>query len=84
MTAESLSSAPRGTSGPPVVLALRAADAAAAVGLSLRGFRRGVSAGRIPAGVKVGARRVWPVENLQRWLEAGAPAADEGARGAEP
>lgn len=61
--------------GPPR-LALGCRDAAKAVGLSERSFRRGISAGRVPQGLKVGGRRLWPLEGpngLKAWLAAGCP-----------
>lgn len=54
-------------------LALGLAEAAAVLGISEHSFERGLAGGRIPAGVKIGGRRVWPVTMLERWLEAGAP-----------
>ena len=54
-------------------LALNAAETAAAIGLSERSFRRGLAAGRIPKGVRIGGRCVWPVSMLEAWLAAGAP-----------
>jgi predicted DNA-binding transcriptional regulator AlpA len=63
-------------------LALNAAEAAAAIGLSERGFRRGLAAGRIPRGVKIGGRSVWPISVLDAWLAAGAPPDSDWEAGA--
>ena len=62
-----------------VRLALNAVEAAAAIGLSERSFRRGLAAGRIPKGVKIGGRCVWPISALEGWLAAGAPPDWEGS-----
>jgi predicted DNA-binding transcriptional regulator AlpA len=63
-------------------LALNAAEAAVAIGLSERSFRRGLAAGRIPRGVKIGGRSVWPISVLEAWLAAGAPPNTEWKTGA--
>jgi predicted DNA-binding transcriptional regulator AlpA len=31
------------------------------------------AAGKLPAAVKLGARKVWILEDVRRWLAAGAP-----------
>jgi len=66
---------------PPLLrLALGCREAAAAIGLSERSFRRGVSAGRVPQGLKIGGRRVWPLDGpngLKAWLAAGCPPAGD-------
>ncbi len=31
------------------------------------------SSGRIPNGVCLGRRKVWPIEEIREWLRAGAP-----------
>jgi len=61
---------------PCLRLALGCREAAKAIGLSERSFRRGISAGRIPQGIKIGGRRVWPLEGpngVKSWLAAGCP-----------
>ena len=63
-------------------LALNAAEAAVAIGLSERSFRRGLAAGRIPRGVKIGGRSVWQISVLEAWLAAGAPPQAEWEAGA--
>jgi len=72
---------PQGKTGPNAAenclrLALGCREAAKAIGLSERSFRRGISAGRVPQGLKVGGRRLWPLEGpngLKAWLAAGCP-----------
>ena len=54
-------------------LALGLAEAAAVLGISQHSFERGLADGRIPCGVRIGGRRLWPVRMLEDWLEAGAP-----------
>jgi len=74
-----------GSTGPKAVdvcprLALGCREAAKAIGLSERSFRRGISAGRVPQGLKVGGRRLWPLEGpngLKAWLAAGCPPAHD-------
>ena len=52
---------------------LRAADAAAFLGISRSEFYRLNDAGLIPAGVEVGGVRVWGRTELREWLRCGAP-----------
>jgi len=54
-------------------MALTAKEAAAALGLSLRTFRRGLATGRIPCGIRFGKRRLWPVDCLRAWTNCGMP-----------
>jgi len=49
-------------------LALGAADAARALGVSTRSFRRHVKAGALPSGIVLGGRRLWPIRTLEAWL----------------
>lgn len=60
----------------PDRLALRPREAAAALGISERLLATMTSTGAIPS-VKLGRRRVYPVELLQRWL---AERATKGGR----
>ena len=62
----------------PIRLALGARDAALALGVSERSFRRGLACGRIPPGFRLGKRRLWPVASLERLIE---DLAEKGARG---
>lgn len=54
-------------------LAVRAADAAALVGLSEASWWRMNSGAKIPAPVKLNGSTVWPVAELRAWIAAGAP-----------
>jgi predicted DNA-binding transcriptional regulator AlpA len=55
---------------------LRAADAAAFVGIGLRTFWRLLAAEQIPNPIRLGQSRFWRRSDLQRWIDAGCPAAD--------
>ena len=57
----------------PERLALDARQLGNALNLSLRAIRRADSAGRLPRPVRVGRSVRWPVEEIRRWLAAGAP-----------
>lgn len=58
------------TDRPPagVILALGAVDAARALGISTRSFRRHVKDGRLPAGFQIGSRRLWSIIVLQAFV----------------
>ena len=60
-------------------LAVRAPVAARLCGVSRSHWLRLVGTGRAPQGVWLGERRLWPVRELQAWLEAGAPSAERWA-----
>jgi predicted DNA-binding transcriptional regulator AlpA len=55
-------------------LALGAREVAASLGISERSFRRGLATGRIPPGVRLGGRVLWPADLLRAWANAGMPA----------
>jgi len=57
----------------PAPLAVSAREAARLVNVSARHWAGLVARGRAPAGVRLGRRRVWPLEELRGWLAAGAP-----------
>lgn len=59
---------------PSSVLAVDLGTAASLVGVSRAHFARQVSSGRAPRGLLIGRRRVFLVEELAAWLQAGAPA----------
>jgi predicted DNA-binding transcriptional regulator AlpA len=58
-------------------LTLDAAALARALGVGLRTVRAWDAAGRLPSPVALGARRLWPVEEIQAWLRHGAPCRQE-------
>ena len=60
----------------PTPLAVDTHGAAALLGVSESGWRVLVAAGRVPPGIRLGRRRLWPVQELRAWLAAGAPSAD--------
>ncbi|MGC8542094.1 MAG: helix-turn-helix transcriptional regulator [Phycisphaerae bacterium] len=60
-------------------LAVDAATAAKMLSVSLAHFYTLLSGGRIPAGFRLGRRRLWPVAELRDWLAAGAPSAERWA-----
>lgn len=56
------------------------ADAAALAELlssSVRSIRTWDAAGKLPAPIRIGGRVVWRLEEIRRWLDAGAPCRDE-------
>lgn len=61
-------SKPTGRSPAGVILALGAVDAAQALGISTRSFRRHVKDGRLPAGFQIGSRRLWSIVVLQSFV----------------
>lgn len=60
----------------PQPLAVGAADAARLAGISRSHWFRLVASGRAPAGLRLGSRRLWRVDEIDRWLAAGAPAGE--------
>ncbi|MGC8541351.1 MAG: helix-turn-helix transcriptional regulator [Phycisphaerae bacterium] len=63
----------------PLPLAVAAADAARLCGVSPAHWAAMLAGGRVPPGVRLGRRRLWPVAELRDWLAAGAPSADRWA-----
>lgn len=57
----------------PMHLLVRAKQAAAACGVSLRSWRSWDSSGRIPRPIRIGRSTFWRVEELQQWTTAGCP-----------
>ena len=57
----------------PPILQLGADDAAAALGMSRDMLDDLDGRGLLPAPIRLGRRKFWPVSELQGWLEAGAP-----------
>jgi predicted DNA-binding transcriptional regulator AlpA len=69
------------TGGDAARLALRAADAAALLGISRAQFFKLHSEGRMPLPVRLGPRAPrWLVSDLKEWLAAGAPSRDAWER----
>ncbi len=60
----------------PQPLAVNSFGAARLLGVSESHWRGLLAAGRCPAGNRLGRRRVWAVDELRRWLDAGCPCAD--------
>lgn len=54
-------------------LLVSAPVAARMCGISERTWRKRDAQGLVPLPVRVGSRRLWAVENLRRWVEAGCP-----------
>jgi len=69
----------------PEKLLLSARDSAAACSVSLSTWYVWLSAGRIPAPIRISGRVLWARGELLRWIEAGCPARCrwEQLRGAE-
>ena len=70
-------------------LAVSGPEAARLVGVSSRHWARLDARGLAPAGVRLGRRRVWTLEELRAWLAAGCPSRDSWdalreARGGRP
>lgn len=53
-----------------------AEQAAGLLSVSKRHFLSLDSGGKIPASLKLGARRVWSVQTLRAWVEQGCPHRD--------
>ena len=58
-------------------LAVDSYGAARLMGISESHWRILVSGGRCPPGVRLGRRRLWSVQELQDWIQAGAPSAEK-------
>ena len=58
---------------PSSQLLLRAREAAALAGVSLRTWRSWDAAGRVPAPVRIGRTTRWRRHELQQWVVAGCP-----------
>ncbi|MEK6676612.1 MAG: hypothetical protein AABZ47_13290 [Planctomycetota bacterium] len=54
-------------------LAVDAKALAALIGISVRTVRTHDAGGKLPRGIKIGGRKVWIVDEIKRWLVAGAP-----------
>lgn len=50
----------------------------AKVDMSKRGFLRACDAGLAPWGFKIGGRRLWNLDEIDRWISAGCPKCDRG------
>lgn len=56
---------------PPLLVG--AAEAARLVGLSRSSWCKHDSSGRVPRALRIGARKLWSVDELRDWIAAGAP-----------
>jgi len=54
-------------------LTVSAVEAAALIGVSKSTWYAWTDAGRTPAPLKVGGRTLWRFDELQAWIDAGAP-----------
>lgn len=54
-------------------LTYRVEQLAAALGISKVSIFRLISSGKLPRPAKLGRINVWPVQEIQSWLEAGSP-----------
>jgi len=68
---------PAAPTEPLAPLTVDAPGAAKLIGISQTHFWMQLSGGRIPAGFRLGRRRLWAVEDLKAWIAAGAPTADK-------
>lgn len=59
------------STAPPLLL--RSAEAAAALGISVRTLRTWDSGGRIPAPRRIGRATRWDAAELEAWCRAGCP-----------
>ncbi len=59
------------------LLLLKARQAAALCGKSLRTWRTWDSAGRIPQPVRIGRSTLWRADELRDWVAAGCPRREE-------
>ncbi len=66
----------RGRKLRPKLLAVDAPTAAMMLGISPAHFYTRLSAGQVPPGFHLGRRRLWSVQELREWIDAGAPYAD--------
>ena len=55
-------------------------SAAAMYAVSPRTFHRWADSGRIPAGLKIGGRRLWSIEQLEQHIRDGAKPVRKGVR----
>ena len=69
----------RGRKLRPKLLAVDAPTAAMMLGISPAHFYTRLSAGQVPPGFRLGRRRLWSVQELRKWIDAGAPCADRWA-----
>ena len=44
-------------------------EAARRIGISKRFYLSIVSSGKIPQGIQLGRRRLWPVKDLEQWVD---------------
>lgn len=75
MTETTAPAAPQTAEAQP--LAVDSHGAAALVGVSESHWRVMLAGGRIPAGFRLGRRRLWSVQELQAWILASAPSRDK-------
>lgn len=54
-------------------LLVKASEAAAMCGKSLRTWRTWDAAGKIPRAVNIGRSKLWRLSELQDWVQAGCP-----------
>jgi predicted DNA-binding transcriptional regulator AlpA len=71
--------------GHPVPLAVDAKRLSKRLSVGVRTIRSLDAAGKLPAAVRLGSRKVWVLDEIRAWLDAGAPdrktwAAIRGAR----
>jgi len=59
--------------GNPPPIALDARRLAAALGISPRHLETLLTSGRLPRPIRLGRRRVWPIDEVRSWLASGAP-----------
>ncbi len=62
---------------PPIMATFNRATLAVYIGRSLPALDRDIIAGRIPRGFKLGRSWRWLRSEIDGWLQAGAPPADE-------
>ena len=65
-------------------LLVDAKEAARLCSISRAGWFRLCSSGRTPRPIRLGARVLWLIDELRRWLEAGAPPRDRWEQIKEP
>ena len=63
----------RGRKLRPKLLAVDAPTAAMMLGISPAHFYTRLAAGQVPPGFHLGRRRLWSVQELRKWIDAGAP-----------
>lgn len=72
--------ADRPGTGSPGMLAVDAAGIPKVLPISRALWLKLDSQGRVPRGFKLGRRRLWDIDELKRWIAAGAPSAERWAR----